>query len=142
MNLGWTASTDNVGVAGYRVERCQGAGCSDFALVASPTGTGVADLGLAPLTSYSYRVAAVDPSGNVSGFSTVVSATTAAAPAQPSGLVAGYSFDAGSGSTAADVSGNGNVGTITGATWVAGKYGGGLNFNGSSSQVPALWRRR
>ena len=30
INLSWTASTDNVGVTGYRVERCQGAGCSDL----------------------------------------------------------------------------------------------------------------
>jgi len=44
INLNWTASTDNVGVTGYRVEQCQGAGCTDFteiALVdAAPTGMG------------------------------------------------------------------------------------------------------
>ena len=28
INLSWTASTDNVAVTGYRMERCQGAGCS------------------------------------------------------------------------------------------------------------------
>ena len=33
VNLTWTASTDNVGVTGYRVERCQGAGCTTFAQV-------------------------------------------------------------------------------------------------------------
>src|SRR5947209_5324064 len=27
INLSWIASTDNVGVTGYRVERCQSAGC-------------------------------------------------------------------------------------------------------------------
>ena len=37
-NLNWTASTDNVGVTGYRVERCQGAGCTNFAQVGTPTG--------------------------------------------------------------------------------------------------------
>src|SRR2546429_759565 len=31
INLSWTVSTDNVGVTGYRVERCQGAACSNFA---------------------------------------------------------------------------------------------------------------
>ena len=41
INLSWTAATDNVGVTGYRVERCQGAGCSDFAQVATPTATSV-----------------------------------------------------------------------------------------------------
>src|SRR6185369_10531618 len=38
INLSWTAATDNVGVAGYRVERCQGAGCSTFAQVGTPSG--------------------------------------------------------------------------------------------------------
>ena len=35
INLAWTASTDDVGVTGYQVERCQGSGCSGFAQVAS-----------------------------------------------------------------------------------------------------------
>ena len=36
IGLTWTAATDNVGVTGYRVERCQGAGCSTFAQVGIP----------------------------------------------------------------------------------------------------------
>ncbi|HEY3181756.1 MAG TPA: LamG-like jellyroll fold domain-containing protein, partial [Gaiellaceae bacterium] len=51
------------------------------------------------------------------------------------GPVAAYSFDAGSGTTLADLSGNGNNGTITGASWTSGKNGGALSFNGSSSYV-------
>src|ERR1700719_2620511 len=39
INLSWTASTDNVGVTGYKVERCQGAGCSNFAQIATPVAT-------------------------------------------------------------------------------------------------------
>ena len=46
INLAWTASTDNVGVTGYRVERCQGAGCSNFVQVGTPTGTSFSDTGL------------------------------------------------------------------------------------------------
>ena len=38
VNLNWTASTDNVGVTGYRVERCQGAGCTNFAQVGNAVG--------------------------------------------------------------------------------------------------------
>ena len=38
INLAWTASTDNVAVTGYRVERCQGAGCANFAQIATPLG--------------------------------------------------------------------------------------------------------
>jgi glucose/arabinose dehydrogenase len=52
-------------------------------------------------------------------------------PAGPSGLVAAYSADAGTGTTLADVSGNGNTATITGATWSgAGRFGGALSFDG------------
>src|SRR5271165_3240826 len=50
------------------------------------------------------------------------------------GLVAAYNFDAGSGTVLADVSGNGNNGTITNATWsTAGKFGGALSFTGKLS---------
>ena len=92
INLAWTASTDNVGVSGYRVERCQGAGCSDFVQVATPTGTTFNNTGLAAGTSYSYRVRAADAAGNLSGYSSVQSATTQApdtqAPTVPAGLTA------------------------------------------------------
>ena len=45
-------------------------------------------------------------------------------------LVAAYSFDAGSGTTLADLSGNGNNGAISGATWsTSGKYGKALSFD-------------
>ena len=60
---------------------------------------------------------------------------TSAAPTR-FGLVAAYSFNEGNGNTVADASGNGNTGTIVGATWTtAGKYGGALSFNGTSSYV-------
>ena len=52
------------------------------------------------------------------------------------GLVAAYSFSAGSGSVLADVSGNGNNGTIANATWTtSGKYGDALVFNGTNARV-------
>ena len=76
---------------------------------------------------------AVDAAGNQGPFSNTVSATT---PAAGGGLVATYSFDEGSGSSVGDSSGNGNVGTVSGATWTgAGKFGGALVFNGTSSRV-------
>jgi hypothetical protein len=68
-------------------------------------------------------------------------ATTAAvsvtvANGAPAGLVACYSFNAGSGTIVADISGNGNTGTISNTTWsTAGKFGGALSFNGSNSWV-------
>jgi chitodextrinase len=80
INLGWTASTDDVGVTGYLVERCQGSGCTDFAQVGTATGTTYNDTGLAAATGYRYRVRATDAAGNLSPYSNVASATTLAAP--------------------------------------------------------------
>src|SRR5271166_1198750 len=53
-----------------------------------------------------------------------------------SGLVAAYGFNTGSGTTLVDSSGNGNNGTISGASWVTdGEYGDALSFNGTNSWV-------
>jgi chitodextrinase len=134
IDLAWTASTDDVGVSGYRVERCQGAGCSDFTQVATPSGTTYSDPGLLPATSYSYRVRATDAASNVSPYSNTASATTDAA--QASGLVAAYSFNAGAGDQVADASGNGNTGTISGASWTTqGKFAYALSFDGVDDWV-------
>jgi chitodextrinase len=76
INLSWTASTDNVGVTGYRVERCSGVGCSNFAQIATPTTTTFNDTGLSSSTSYSYRVRATDAAGNLSTFSSTSTTTT------------------------------------------------------------------
>ena len=136
VNLNWTASTDNVGVAGYRVERCQGAGCTNFAQVGTPTATSYSDTGLAPSSTYRYQVRAVDASGNFSGYSAVAAATTGAGPATPPGLVGAWAFAEGNGTTTADSSGNGNTGTLLGASWTTlGRYGDALSFNGTNSQV-------
>jgi len=94
IGLTWTASTDNVGVTGYRVERCSGASCTTFAQIATTTGaTTFKDAGLSASTSYSYRVRANDAAGNLSAYSNVASATTSAtsdtqAPTAPSNLSA------------------------------------------------------
>src|SRR5439155_27126031 len=75
-NLAWTASTDNVAVAGYRVERCLGSGCSNFAQVATPATASYTDTGLTPANSYSYRVLATDAAGNLSAYSNMPKNTT------------------------------------------------------------------
>jgi chitodextrinase len=80
INLAWTASTDNVGVSGYRLERCGGAGCTSFAQIAMPAGTGFSDTGLTGSTSYSYRLRATDAAGNLSTYSAVATASTQAPP--------------------------------------------------------------
>jgi len=86
INLSWTASTDNVGVTGYLIERCQGTGCGSFTQVATAGGSATAfvDSGLSSGITYGYRIRAVDAAGNASGYSTVASATTTSAPPPPS----------------------------------------------------------
>ena len=64
----------------------------------------------------------------LSGMLALVPATAQAS--SDDGLVAEWHFDEGSGSAVADSSGNGNDGTIYGATWVDGKYGKALHFDG------------
>ena len=54
----------------------------------------------------------------------------------PPGLVAGYAFNEGTGTTTTDVSGNGHIGSITGATWTPqGRYGSALSFDGVNDMV-------
>ena len=133
INLSWTASTDNVGVTGYLIEKCQGAGCSNFSRILTVPTTTFSDTGLLPNTSYTYRVKATDAAGNFSDYSNLATTSTLATV---SGLVAVYAFNEGSGTAVGDVSGNGNNGTLANATWTAaGKYGGGLIFNGTNAIV-------
>jgi fibronectin type 3 domain-containing protein len=76
IDLSWQPASDNVAVALYRIERCQGAGCSGFAEIASTTATGYSDTGLSPASDYSYRVRAEDAAGNLGPYSSVASAAT------------------------------------------------------------------
>ncbi|UKS27434.1 carbohydrate-binding protein [Paenibacillus sp. HWE-109] len=71
IQVGWTASSDNVGMSGYDVYR-------NGVKVGSPTTISYSDSGLAPSTAYSYTIVAKDAAGNQSSASTAVSATTAA----------------------------------------------------------------
>lgn len=69
INLTWTASTDNVGVVGYKVYR----GGSQ---VGTATTNSYADNGVSPNTLYSYQVRAYDLAENISGLSNTATATT------------------------------------------------------------------
>lgn len=69
INLSWSASTDNVGVAGYKIYR-------GGSYLKSVTGTSASDTGLSPGTTYSYQVSAYDAAGNESAKSSTISAAT------------------------------------------------------------------
>jgi len=81
INLTWTAATDSVGVTGYRIERCQGPNCANFAQIATASGTTYSNTGLPGATSFRYRVRATDAANNLSSYSATATAATAATPA-------------------------------------------------------------
>jgi len=78
INLSWTASTDNVGVTGYRIFR--NGSTTPIAIV---TSTSYGDSGLNASSTYLYTVDAIDAEGNHSALSNVVTAST---PAQPTAV--------------------------------------------------------
>jgi chitodextrinase len=80
LHLSWTASTDNVAVAGYLMER-QDPGNQSFVQVGTSTDTSYNDTGLVAGSSYSYRARATDAAQNLSQYSGVASATMQAGPA-------------------------------------------------------------
>ncbi|MFA5051221.1 MAG: DUF2341 domain-containing protein, partial [Patescibacteria group bacterium] len=52
------------------------------------------------------------------------------------GIEGSWDFEEGSGGTTADSSGNGNTGTISGATWTSnGKFGNALSFDGTTNSI-------
>ena len=73
VDLGWTASTDNIGVTGYRIFR-------NGSQVGTTTNTSFTDSGLSPATVYTYSVVAFDAAGNTSAPSGSATATTQSPP--------------------------------------------------------------
>lgn len=67
-SLAWNASTDNVGVTGYRVTR-------NGTTLPTTTGLTLTDTGLSPATTYNYSVVAIDATGNTSAAATLVVTT-------------------------------------------------------------------
>jgi chitodextrinase len=84
INLSWTASTDNVGVTGYKIFR-------NGTQVGTSATTAYQDTGLSPSTLYSYTVSAYDASGNNSAQSSSASATTQASSTTPPSITSAAS---------------------------------------------------
>ena len=92
INLSWTASTDNVGVTGYKIYR-------GGTYLLTVTGTSYSNTGLSSGTNYSYYVMAIDTAGNISATSNTANSTTLSSsggdltsdtspPTTPTGIVA------------------------------------------------------
>lgn len=121
VTLTWNASTDNVGVTGYRVFR-------GTTQIGTPTATTFAVTGLTASTPYSFTVRAVDAVGNVSAASAALSVTTASAiptpviasfTATPDGIFPGQSVTLSWSVTGAtSLSINQGIGSVTGQSSV------------------------
>ena len=131
INLTWTASTSSAGIASYVVERCQGVGCSNFAQIGTSPGASYSDPNLAPGTSYSYQVQAVDNAGNTSQFSKIATTVTqATGTAGLNGLSLGASTIAGGQTVTGTVS-------LTGPAGSSGAIVSLLSSNPAVASVPA-----
>jgi hypothetical protein len=88
MTVNWSAPAG--GAATYKVERCLGTGCSDYAEIsAGGAGTSYIDTELLPSTIYRYRVRATNATGD-GVYSSASEQATDAAP--PSGIVPPTSY--------------------------------------------------
>ena len=131
--LTWSPSSDNKKVVGYGVY-LDGARQKD---VKSTTAY------LPRLTCgapHLLEVDAYDAAGNRSAKAAMSASSGDCVPPPPpaGGLVAAYGFEE-TGASATDASGNANTGTLAGATrTTAGRFGGGLRFDGVDDQVSVL----
>ena len=83
INLTWTDNADNDD--GLKIERCTGAGCTNFALIAHLGNANITSFNNFPLvasTTYRYRVRATNALGD-SGYSNEAEATTKVSPGPP-----------------------------------------------------------
>lgn len=130
--LSWSAATDaDTGVVAYIVYR-------DGLFEKSVTTTTTEITGLASGTAYDFTVKARDGAGNLSSVSNTASVTTTGIHnpcEQDPDLVASYNLDSVSSNTVADQSGNGHIGSVSGAISIAGKVGNGLDFDGNNDFV-------
>jgi fibronectin type 3 domain-containing protein len=88
IDLAWTDNANDED--GFKIERCTGTGCTDFAQIATVASnvTTYSDTGLTAETTYCYRVRAFNANGD-SDYSNIASATTPAPlPTAPSNLTA------------------------------------------------------
>jgi len=89
INLTWTDNAANED--GFRIQRCTGAGCTNFTQIATagPNATSYSNTGLAGSTTYNYRVLAHNAGGeSASNTSEATTLAPPVLPAAPTGLTA------------------------------------------------------
>lgn len=126
IDLSWNASSDDVGVAGYKIYDY----CGTYLNSVTTTSTSIT--GLNSNTYYCFSVSAYDAAGNESGQSSQTCATTLSTPDLNDGLIAYYGFEG----NANDSSGNGNHGTeYGGINYLDGKIGKAAMFDGENTYI-------
>ena len=130
-------ATDNVGVAGVQF-LLDGAslGAEDTTAPYSMTW----DTTSVSNGVHTLQARARDAAGNsaTSSSSVTVTVSNSTTP-PPAGRLAGWAFNESLGTTVNDVTGNGNAATLQNEpTWTAGKYGGGLRFDGVNDFLTVL----
>ena len=88
IDLAWADNADNED--GFKIERCTGTGCTDFAQITSVVSNVVAysDTGLTAETTYCYRVRAFNAGGDSDYSNTACATTPTPPPAAPTNLTA------------------------------------------------------
>ncbi len=89
INLAWTTSSDNIGVAAYDVFRTMTGRKGNAIKVATVAKTSYGDTGLTPKTKYSYYVVAKDTALNASEKSAVATVETKPTPEPNIGMLRG-----------------------------------------------------
>ncbi len=73
INLSWTDNSGNE--TGFKIERCTGSGCTNFAQIATVSANVYNNTGLSKNTTYTYRVRAYNAAGN-SAYSNTIARKT------------------------------------------------------------------
>jgi chitodextrinase len=133
VSLGWVASTDNVGVAGYTVYR-------NGVSVGTTSTPGYTDSSLTPSTPYSYTVAAFDAAGNHSAQSSPLTVTTLASPPPSASWVQGGTIGTGTQVTSATLKLTAPVSAGALLTGWVGQYGAAGQVQ-VSDNVNGAWTR-
>jgi dienelactone hydrolase len=121
IDLSWNASSDSVGVKGYKVYR----GSTQVATVSS---TSYSSTGLSASTAYQFSVAAYDAAGNTSSKSGSVSATTLASGGGGGGGGGGSDGSA-CNANMSNFKLSGDPASKSGATWTYVSTDGGVSYN-------------
>ena len=134
INLSWAASTDNVGIVGYRVYR------SGTQIATVTSGTSYQNTGLTANTTYTYTVSAYDAAGNNSSQSSSASATTQGPTPDTQAPTVSFSAPANGTTVSGAVTVSANASDNIGVTGVQFKLdGANLGVEDTSSPYSVSW---